>query len=172
MKMRKLNEEVIYCDDQIVLVNYDDIVDLKKTALNNKRKRVRICAHRDESDRLHEMVIVHTKDTYVRPHRHPEKSESFLIIDGLARIVIFTDDGNIQEVIDMGDYPSKRMFYYRICEPLYHTLLVESDVIVFHESTNGPFRRSDNEFAPWAPDETDIAGCENYIRQLQDQINS
>jgi len=170
MKIRKINDEVIYCEDQIVLVDYEDIQGLKGSARHNERKRVRICAHREESDRLHEMIIVHTKDTYVRPHRHFGKSESFLIIDGLAKIIIFSDNGNIQNVIEMGDYLSKRIFYYRICEPLYHTLLIESDVIVFHESTNGPFNRGDNDFAPWSPDEKDAMSCSDYLSKLHEQI--
>jgi len=42
-----------------------------------------------------------------------------------------------------------------------------SDFIVFHEITNGPFiDKSDNIFAPWSPQEEDVAGIEKFIKKL------
>jgi cupin fold WbuC family metalloprotein len=112
------------------------------------------------------MLIVHTRETYVRPHKHPGKSESFHLIEGEVDIVFFDNEGKMTDVIAMGDYSSGKTFYYRIATPIYHTLLIRSDVIVFHEATNGPFRPQEMVFAPWEPDPTDSLAVSEFIRRL------
>ena len=156
--------------EPIVRISRADIQALKDQALRNPRQRIRICAHKDTLDRLHEMLIVHTRSTYVRPHKHLNKSESFHVIEGSADVVIFDEAGGVAEVIRMGDYASGRRFYYRIEQPAYHTLLITSDVLVFHETTNGPFRREEMIFAPWAPEEQDEAARAGFVVRLQAEI--
>ena len=67
----------------------------------------------------------------------------------------------------MGAYASGRPFYYRIAAPLFHTLLIRSDVLVFHETTSGPFSRADTVFAPWAPEDGDAAAVRRYLADLE-----
>ena len=169
---RMLNPEVVYAEDQIVKVGSADIAGLKVLARANPRKRVRLCAHPGTEDALHEMLIVHQQDTYVRPHRHPGKSESFHIIEGVADVVIFTGEGEISEVIPMGTYGSDRVFFYRLGPSLFHTLMIRSSVLVFHEITNGPFRRADLVFAPWAPAEGNTAAATSFMRHLCQRIGA
>ena len=169
MKTKAESAEVLYSLDRIVTVDAKAIEELKREALKNPRQRIRLCAHRGVDDRLHEMLIVHTKDTYVRPHRHTGKSESFHVIDGLVDVVVFDEAGEITEVIPMGTFGSGRAFFYRIADPLYHTLLIRSDVIVFHEATTGPFRREETGFAPWAPDESDPKAVAAFLKSVNDR---
>src|SRR5438552_15050670 len=104
MRLKAVNEEVLYADEPIVKVDESDIELLKKKAGGNHRKRIRLCAHHDIQDKLHEMIIVLGNDTYIRPHRHIDKVESFHIIQGLVDVVIFDQEGSILEVVQMGDY--------------------------------------------------------------------
>lgn len=171
MQTREFNKEVFFSDEKVVKVDRQDIERLKAKAMANERKRVRLCAHPQLTDRLHEMLIIHTKDTYVRPHKHLHKSESFHVIEGRAAVIIFDDKGNIEELIAMGDYLSGRLFYYRISTACYHTLIITSDFLVFHETTNGPFQKSDTIFAPWAPEETDICGVREYREKLAQLVS-
>jgi cupin fold WbuC family metalloprotein len=166
MKTRAESAEVLYSLDRIVTVDAQMLEELKRDAAKNPRRRIRLCAHRSVDDRVHEMIIVHTKDTYVRPHRHTGKSESFHVIDGLVDVVVFDDTGGIADVIPMGPFSSGRTFFYRIADPLYHTLLIRSDVLVFHEATSGPFRREETSFAPWAPDESDPAAVASFLASV------
>ncbi|MBX9633944.1 MAG: hypothetical protein K2X44_03095, partial [Magnetospirillum sp.] len=46
-------------------------------------------------------------------------------------------------------------YYFRLSESRYHTMVVRSDVVVYHEITGGPFNRADTQFAPWAPSDRD-----------------
>lgn len=116
------------------------------------------------------MLIVHPIGTYVRPHKHVGKSESFHVIEGEVDVVVFAGDGGVADVIRMGAFTSGRPFFYRIAEPLYHTLLIRSDVLVFHETTSGPFQRADTVFAPWAPADGDAAAVGRYLAELEARL--
>jgi len=113
------------------------------------------------------MLIVHEKSCYVRPHKHIGKIESFHIIEGQADVILFDEDGNIKKVISMGDYSTGLKFYYRMPPNNYHTLLIKSDVLIFHEVTNGPFRSEDTIFAKWAPEETEGDAVIQYLDILK-----
>lgn len=167
---KEFNKEVYYATDKVIKLGKKEIQMLKEKAMSNERKRCRICAHSDVNEELHEMFIVHTKDTYVRPHKHLNKCESMYIIEGSAKVVIFDETGNITGVIQMGDYSSGRRFYYRISDPYYHTLCITSEFLVFHETTKGPFKRKDTIFAPWSPEESDTPNVKKFLEQLAKSI--
>lgn len=166
LRYNKFNEEVLYAADPVVRIDREDIAELIQRADRNPRARIRICSHRSVEDRMHEMFIVHARDTYVPPHKHLAKSESFHVIEGLVDVVLFDEAGKLKDVISMGDYGSGRKFYYRLSDPCYHTLLIESDHLVFHETTNGPFDRADTVFAPWAPDPADTFAVRAFMDKL------
>jgi cupin fold WbuC family metalloprotein len=171
MQARRINDEVYVADERIVRVTRHHIERLRELAADTPRRRVRLCAHKDSRDALHEMLIVLDSATYIQPHRHRNKSESFHVIDGLLSVVVFTDDGRIEDVIRLGDYASGRTFFYRLADAAYHTVLLESERAVFHETTNGPFRREETEFAPWAPAEADAAAARQFLDQLTQEVN-
>lgn len=164
------NPEVLYSKVAITTTDRSDIALFKQLSSQNLRKRIRLCAHGSPDDRLHEMLIVHERSTYVRPHKHLGKTESTHIIEGLVDVVLFDDDGQIERVISMGDYASGKTFYYRIETPVFHTLIIRSDVLVFHETTNGPFERRDTVFAPWAPEDNDVNFVSTFISDLDGRV--
>jgi len=63
-------------------------------------------------------------------------------------------------------YGSGRAFFYRLMEPCYHTVLVNTPFALFHETTSGPFRRDDTEFAPWSPAEGE-PGVAAFVERLR-----
>src|SRR5579864_1112978 len=138
MKWIQQNSEIYQAQSNIVKINSQDISKLKNTVLETKNKRVRICAHQNSDDVLHEMLIVIAKSSYVRPHKHINKSESFHMIEGQLDVIIFDDEGNILEIIPMGNPASGENFFYRLSTDHFHSLVIKSDFVVFHETTNGP----------------------------------
>jgi hypothetical protein len=98
------------------------------------------------------------------------KSESFHIIEGCLKVVIFDDSGDVADVIDMGDYSTGKCFYQRISRAFFHTVIPTSETVVFHETTKGPFRSEDTVFAPWSPTEND-EGTPAYLKMLNHQIS-
>ena len=166
MNYKKINDEVYYTSDPIIKVTCDVVSFLKKKALLNERKRVRLCAHSDTGDSVHEMVIVHARHNYVPPHKHLAKSESFHLIEGRLQVVIFHDDGRIREVIQMGDSASGEIFYFRLSESCFHTVIPLTDWVVFHETTKGPFLREETIYPSWAPDDDDLLNYRLYSEEL------
>jgi len=171
-KYRQQNAEVLYSKDSLTTADKSDIEHFKQLSSHNPRKRIRLCAHLDQDDLLHEMLIVHENNTYVRPHKHPGKSESTHIIEGLVDVVLFDDEGRIESVISMGDYATGKVFYYRMATPTFHTLIIRSEVLIFHETTNGPFDRSDTIFAPWAPEDADVDAVVSFMSDLDRRTSS
>ena len=170
LKTTKFNDEVLFAIDTIVKIDKKAIIGLKKMAKLNKRRRFRLCAHKDIEDSIHEMLIVHEKDCYVRPHMHVNKTESFHIIEGTVDVIIFDENGQIKDIIPMGDYGSGRKFFYRLPPSCYHTLLIQSDMLVFHEVTNGPFKQSDTVWASWSPNASDETAVSQYMEMMMSAV--
>lgn len=163
---KKYNEEVYVSTADIVSLTTKDIDFLKEKLAISPRGRVRICAHRSNSETIHEMFIAISKRSYIRPHRHFNKIESFHLVEGEADIVIFSNDGKINQVIPL---EKNKNIYYRLNMPYFHTLLLKSDVLIIHETTNGPFLPEDTEFADFSPSEDD-ADVEFYVTNLSKKV--
>jgi cupin fold WbuC family metalloprotein len=163
LSFQKINEEVFLATDAIVRFDRRAVEFIKEKALSNKRGRARICAHKSNDDSLHEMLIAIRSDSYICPHRHLNKVESFHLVDGRADIVILNERGEMMDVVKLGPDDN---FYYRLNAPYYHTLLIHSPILVIHEITNGPFDPAASDFAAFAPAEGASEALE-YITSLK-----
>uniref|UniRef100_UPI0040485B46 WbuC family cupin fold metalloprotein n=1 Tax=Limnohabitans sp. TaxID=1907725 RepID=UPI0040485B46 len=170
-KFHKESDEVLYTDEDTLHLQSADLEELKSLAKMNSRHRVRLCAHCNPMQKLHEMFIVHMSDCYVRPHKHIGKVESMTVLEGEVDMVLFHDDGSIRRMIPMGTQSSGKVFYQRLADPVYHTLLIRSEFLVFHEITEGPFLRKSTVFPDWAPAETGVA-ADAFLDGLETQIRN
>ncbi len=168
--LKEFSDEVYYKVGSMVSLDKEAIAQMKVKGLKNERQRVRICTHNDVTSSVHEMMIVHTQGTYVRPHKHIQKSESFHVIEGCAILVLFDEAGSVVRMIELGDYASGKQFYYRLDEDYYHTLLITSPIIVFHETTKGPFNRDETVFPVWAPEEKDMLLVQRFMGDLKKRV--
>lgn len=137
----------------IASIGSEEIEFLRREVAGNAKGRVRINLHPENADTLHEMFIAIRPDSYIRPHKHPNKSEAFHIVYGEVDIVVFEDDGSIREIVALAAGGGEKAFYYRMSQPYFHTLLIKSDILVVHEITNGPFVKDGTLFGSFAPDE-------------------
>jgi cupin fold WbuC family metalloprotein len=158
---------IFYTDRSFVFLDPSAISFLKIEAKAHTMGRARICAHPNANAEQHDMLIVSHRDTYVAPHRHLSKSESFLIIEGRALVLLFSEDGKDIDKLPMGAADTSRPFYYRMPSRQYHSMSIETEFLVFTESTKGPFRPEDMENAPWAPPPNDAANGRAYIAALR-----
>lgn len=166
MKYREINKEVFYMDGPLVNVGRAEIDFLKERVSNTDKKRIRLCAHGSEGEKIQEMIILLDRETYIRPAKHIGKTESLHVIEGCADALLFDDEGEITQIISLGDYASGLELYYRLSEPVYHTLIIKSDLFIFHEVTRGPFRKTDTLLAPWAPEEGESEAVGKYVESL------
>lgn len=172
LALRKINDEVFVADERIVRLGAEQMSFLKAQALSSKRRRARICAHRSNDDALHEMLIAISSDSYIHPHKHTRKVESFHIVEGLVDVVVFDDFGAIVDVVELGGVSTGKNFYYRLSDSLFHTLLIRSDFLVVHEVTNGPFVAHETILAPFAPPESRYDDALAYIADVRRAVEA
>lgn len=169
-KFKKLNNEVFYAVKKITEINNKDILFLKSNVNKTRRKRIRICTHLNQKNRLQEMFIALSKKTYIRPHKHLNKSESLHVIYGSADVVFFNNLGKVKKIISLSKSKKLCSLYYRVSEPTYHTFIVKSDCFIFHETTQGPLKKSDSLFAPWSPKETEVAKIKLFKQKIIEEV--
>jgi cupin fold WbuC family metalloprotein len=130
------------------------------------KRRARLNLHNSDDDLLHEMIIAFRKDSLNMPHRHVGKSESMHVIVGRVLVVMFDDAGNETRRIRLGAPKwSGIPTVFRMAAPLWHTVIPIDDVVVVHETTNGPFIAGKNmEIPPWAPPESELAAWVEGLR--------
>ena len=136
------NHDTIYIDKK-------KLDELKILAQKDPNKRARICLHKNDEEMVQEMIIAFCKDSYIRPHRHIDKSESYHIIEGRIEIIFFNDNGIEIDKVVLSDKIDEHPFLFRISNSAWHTVVPKSDFVIIHEVTKGPFNKNSSEFADW-----------------------
>lgn len=149
MNARPLNPEVMYALDEVRAWGEAELRELMDRAAESQSGVCRLCLHRDISDPVHEMLIAKCRDSVYPPHRHPVREESYQVLRGRARLLLFDDEGRVTDEVPLGEPGGGRACYVRLPKGRYHDLIIESDLFVFLETRPGPFCPEDNEFAPF-----------------------
>lgn len=163
---RQFNEEVLFTKSDLTMIGHGEIQFLKEKAKCTKRQRIRLCIHKNPEETVHEMIIVLSGGSYVRPHKHVRKHESFHIIEGKGDVFLYTDEGEVKQVIRLGGYRDKSNFYCRIPTGICHSLVPVSDWLVFIETTIGPFIARDTIYPAWAPKEEDAVAVNGFMKNI------
>lgn len=166
-QFRQEGPEVYYAPPGFVAIGDAEVDWLIARARELPRKRSRLCLHKDPQAPVHDMLIVHHQSCYVRPHRHHTRSETFSVLRGEATALLFDEIGNIEDLISLGISGSGRVSTYRMPPKLFHGLIIESEWLVFMESTIGPFDVQSSESASWSPDGKTAIEYQHYIQELR-----
>ena len=161
-----MKQNVFFIGKDIAEVREEDILSLKESAMASPMKRARLCAHKSHDDAIHEMIIAFCKGSYVRPHRHRAKTESFHIIDGELLVVFFDDGGKVTYWIKMAAHGSGRPFFYRLSKSAWHMAIPLSEYVIMHEVTNGPFIEKQSEFSSWSPEESNADEVKVFLSKV------
>ena len=150
--MKKITKEVL---DQ-----------LSNEAVLSERKRKNLNYHDNLSDTLQRLLNAMEPGTYVQPHKHesPDKRELFIIFRGKAVVIIFDNNGKVQEhmVLD----PTTENYGIEIPEKTWHTVIILKKGTVVFEVKDGPYHPIDDKnFADWAPKEN-APECKEYLNKL------
>lgn len=160
---RKESDEVYYTRDRLCALKWDVIEFLKQRALENERRRCRLCTHESVDDPFQEMIVAHHRDSNFMPHRYGDRTQSFKVLEGAADVVLFDESGEITHVFGAGG--DDGAFYFRI-PAVYYMFLVKAEWFIFLEATADPFDRSLVDWAPWAASERDVPAAREYRREL------
>jgi cupin fold WbuC family metalloprotein len=128
-------------------------------AAASPRLRMNHNFHSGPTDNPHRFLNVLLRGTYIRPHRHldPPKSECFLVLEGMAEVIIFDDLGAIKARHRLGEESAEgRLWGVDIAPGVWHTIQALTTRVVCFEVKPGPWApATDKEFASWAPAEND-----------------
>lgn len=147
----------------------NDVRILKACARENPRLRCRLCTHPAPEDAFHEMLIVHHRDAYFRPHLHRGRSQSFHVWEGEMTVVLLDASGAVTssfEVGALGD-DDARPAYVRIPADTYYYFHIRSEFVAFFEVTTGPFDPASTVWAPWSPADGEHTA---YVRALVQRL--
>jgi cupin fold WbuC family metalloprotein len=170
LKLKKRGEGVYVADEPIVSVGKKEIDFLKQECRDKQQTQIALCPYQDTQNALHEMFVVNIGTTYARPNKHPNKDQSFHVLEGEADFILFDDEGKIIATIPLCDYESGRQFYIRVPANVFYTVIMKSDTLVVHEVAHGEYKKSDLIPAPWAPKETDQTGAASFLDRLRSVV--
>ena len=149
---------------ELAFIN-NDILNELKNIVTNEKKNARISLHTSAQNSLHDMIIAQGDYTYNRPHKHLNKAETYHILYGKQIVIIFTEEGIIEEKFIMS---KDENMIYRFEKNTYHMTIPISKCCIFHETKIGPFiREGDSLFADWSPDVTNNEEIKSYLKKVK-----
>ncbi len=127
----------------------DKVVEQARTS---PRLRMNYNFHPELSDPVQRLLNVLEPWTYIRPHKHTTKEESFVLLRGTVLAVAFNDDGTIRDHAVLSQ--STGVLGIEFEENCFHMLTsLETGSAVF-EIKEGPFvPHTEGSSAPWSPRE-------------------
>ena len=155
----------VFLESDVIVIGPQELDQVRQMAEQSPLRRARLCLHRDHNSLVQEMVIALFEDSYVRPHRHQHKSESFHVIEGRLAVLLFDDTGRLIRRVELEPPGSAQASLYRLASSLWHTAVPLSRCVVFHETTSGPFSKADTEYAEWAPDGENHEAALEYLKR-------
>jgi cupin fold WbuC family metalloprotein len=142
------------------------VSEMMARAVDSDRKRTNHNLHESAEDPVQRYCIAATKDSYFRPHRHPENWEVAIVFRGRFEFIVFDDEGHMVESHTVGPNTGKNGF--EIEANRWHCWLPLSDEGVFFEVKPGPYHPATAaEFAPWAPEEG-TSETKAYAKELSE----
>lgn len=138
----------IPCNDPVI-INEAMMSELRNHAMKSELGNSRILLHRDATNKLHEMLIVHKKGPYIRPHINKGSSKSYIIIDGEMVVAWFKEDGDLLKTCFLSSTEGEMNRIIRFENEIFHTLLPLTTSVTFVETILGP--HVNTIYAPWAP---------------------
>ena len=136
-------------------------------ARKNPRLRQNLNLHSSYDEPSQRLLNAMEPASYIRPHRHlrDPKPESFIGLRGRLALLIFADDGQVEEVIPFG--PQEDVLGVDLPVGIWHTVVSLDNGSVFYETKPGPFVPIyDKDLAPWAPD-AESAEAADYLERLR-----
>lgn len=145
--------------EKVKLISESLFARVVQSAAEAPRRRMNHNFHSGPTENPHRFLNVLLHGTYIRPHRHsdPPKSETFLVLEGAADVVLFDDDGRITARHHLGAESSEgRLWGIDLAPGVWHTIIARSERAVCFEVKPGPWEpANDKEFGSWAPPEND-----------------
>jgi cupin fold WbuC family metalloprotein len=127
----------------------DDVIEKARIS---PRLRMNYNFHPQLNDPVQRLLNALEPWTYIRPHKHTTKEESFVLLRGTILAVVFNDDGTIRDHAILSQ--STGILGVEFEENSFHMLTSLETGSAVYEIKEGPFvPHTEGSSAPWAPKE-------------------
>ena len=129
-----------------------ELNDLITRARLSPRRRLNLNVHQQLDSAVNRLANAVEPDSYIRPHRHPHQWEMLVALVGRFDLIVFADDGRVQERQSLGGEHGSRVIEYPANS--WHTLIARQSGSVFCEIKEGPYQptQSHDFLAGWPPE--------------------
>lgn len=115
------------------------------------RRRLNRNLHAGPEDPIQRLFVSACTDSYFRPHRHPDREETALVLRGRFDVLLFDATGLVLDRVGLG--PSQEDQAFVLEAGVWHAWLAQEDGSLFFEVKAGPYDPAGTNFAPWSPAE-------------------
>lgn len=136
----------------MIKINAELIDSVIGQARSSPRLRMNYNLHPELSDPVQRLLNALEPWTYIRPHKHTNKEESFVLLQGKILAVVFNDDGSIRDHAVLSQQTGILGIEFE--ENSFHMLTSLQTGSAVFEIKEGPYvPHTEGSSAPWAPKE-------------------
>ena len=151
----------------MIKITIDLIDKVTEQARTSPRLRMNYNFHPELGDPVQRLLNALEPWTYIRPHKHITKEESFVLLRGRVLAVVFNTDGTIRDHAVLS--AASGILGVEFEENCYHMLTSLETGSAVYEIKEGPFvPHTEGSSAPWAPKEGSPEAKDFLKRVLQD----
>lgn len=134
-------------------------------AKESPRLRMNYNLHASMDAPIHRLLNALEPETYLPPHRHGDKEETYLVLRGSLMAFFYDDAGNVTEKVRLN--PLEGKYGLEIPPKTWHSIVVlESGTVIF-EIKKGPYQPLPPEdLASWAPQASDKEGAKAFMKRM------
>ena len=145
--------EITKNSEEILFVDHKTVESIKAEARQSTRHMARLLMHLNHENPVQEMLIAMGRDCVVTPNCAISESESLQLVEGELLLVVFDQNGKVIQQVEMGSIGSGKPFLYRLSSTPWHTMIPLTEMVVVHETLQGPFKNSSDPLPGWIPTE-------------------
>ena len=143
---------------------------VSQEAKESLRLRMNYNFHASPTEAMQRMLNAFEPGTYLRPHRHPDREEIFIIFRGRMVLLIFDDSGTIIDRVLL--CAEEGSYGVEIPPMTWHTLFIVESNTVMYELKRGPYEPlAEEHFASWSPCVGDVEKINDYLKMFESQVN-
>lgn len=136
-------------------------------AKENPRLRMNYNFHESMDASVHRLLNALEPGTYLPPHRHADKEETYLVLRGSLLAFYYDDAGNVIEKVCLNPLEGKYGLDIPPCT--WHSIVVLEPGTVIFEIKKGPYQPLPQEdLAAWAPLASDEEGVKTFLKRMQE----
>lgn len=134
-------------------------------AKENPRLRMNYNFHAEMDAPIHRLLNALEPGTYLPPHRHRDKEETYLVLRGSLLAFFYDEAGDVTAKVLLN--PSEGKYGLEIPPCTWHSIVaLESGTVIF-EIKKGPYSPlSPEDLASWAPAASDEEGAKAFMKRM------